>query len=122
MCTRYATFAAEIIIRTAMIKRTLTSLLVFFGVLSASASQVGVYCMMGSEGSQIYCDHNIRLQIALTIDGTAVLEAENFTDQVMYIDLTRYFCMGATATIAQPTDDLCGRTKELGQHKQRTIS
>ena len=34
-----------------MIKRTLTSLLVFFGVLSASASQVGVYCMMGSEGT-----------------------------------------------------------------------
>ena len=87
-----------------MIKRTLTSLLVFFGVLSASASQVGVYCMMGSEGSQIYCDHNIRLQIALTIDGTAVLEAENFTDQVMYIDLARSFVWvnGASKSLVEP--------------------
>lgn len=87
-----------------MIKRTLASLLVFFGVLSASASQVGVYCMMGSEGSEMYCDQNIRLQIALTIDGTAVLEVENFTSQVMYIDLARSFVWvnGASKSLINP--------------------
>ena len=60
-------------------------------MLSASASQVGVYCMMGSEGSQIYRDQDIRMEIALTLNGTAVLEVENLTDKVMYIDLARSF-------------------------------
>ena len=90
-----------------MIKRTLTSLLVFFGVLSASASQVGVYCMMGSEGTQIYRDQNIRMEIALTINGTAVLEVENLTDKVMYIDLARSFVWvnGASKSLSQPRMD-----------------
>ena len=91
----------------AMIKRTLTSLLVFFGVLSASASQVGVYCMMGSEGSQLYRDQNIRMEIALTLNGTAVLEVENLTDKVMYIDLARSFVWvnGASTSLIQPRMD-----------------
>lgn len=90
-----------------MIKRTLTSLLVFFGVLSASASQVGVYCMMGSEGSQLYRDQNIRMEIALTLNGTAVLEVENLTDKVMYIDLARSFVWvnGASTSLIQPRMD-----------------
>ena len=90
-----------------MIKRTLTSLLVFFGVLSASASQVGVYCMMGSEGSQIYRDQDIRMEIALTLNGTAVLEVENLTDKVMYIDLARSFVWvnGASKSLSQPRMD-----------------
>lgn len=90
-----------------MIKRTLTSLLVFFGVLSASASQVGVYCMMGSEGTQIYRDQNIRMEIALTLNGTAVLEVENLTDKVMYIDLARSFVWvnGASTSLSQPRMD-----------------
>jgi hypothetical protein len=90
-----------------MIKRTLTSLLVFFGVLSASASQVGVYCMMGSEGSQLYRDQNIRMEIALTLNGTAVLEVENLTDKVMYIDLARSFVWvnGASTSLIQPRID-----------------
>lgn len=87
-----------------MIKRTLTSLLVLFGVLSASASQVGVYCMMGNEGSEMYRNENIRLQIVLTLDGTALLEVENLTDKVMYIDRSRSFVWvnGASTSLNDP--------------------
>jgi len=109
-----------------MIKRTLTSLLVFFGVLSASASQVGVYCMMGSEGSQIYRDQNIRMEIALTLNGTAVLEVENLTSQVMYIDLSRSFVWvnGASISLVEPraqSFDVDERLLTIAPHGVNTI-
>ena len=86
-----------------MIKRTLTSILVLFGVLSASASQVGVYCMMGSEGTQIYRDQNIRMEIALTLNGTAVHEVENLTDKVMYINKKKKLAH----SLSKPKSDYC---------------
>ena len=72
-------------------KQLLSTLLMMLCASTASASQVGVYCMFGAEGSQVYTDENIRLQIVLTIDGTALLEAENLTSEVIYVNRGRSF-------------------------------
>lgn len=72
-------------------KQLFATLLMMLFASTVSASQVGVYCMMAAEGTEVYSDNNIRLKIVLTTDGTALLEISNLTSKIIYVDRGRSF-------------------------------
>ncbi len=72
-------------------KKLFAMLLVLLCTATAWASQVGVYCLMSSEGTEVFCDDNIRARIRLNNRGTALLEVDNLTDRVLYVDRARSY-------------------------------
>lgn len=67
-------------------KRLFTILWVLLGAVSASASQVGVFCFMSAEGTETCVDQNVRLSLVLNNKGTMMLELENLTDSIIFVD------------------------------------
>lgn len=67
-------------------KKLFTLLLVQMCTATVWASQVGVYCLMGSEGTEVFCNDSIRARIRLNNRGTALLEIHNLTDRIVYVD------------------------------------
>ena len=72
-------------------RKFFTTLLVLLCTVSAWASQVGVYCLMNSDGTEIFRNDHICARIRLNNQGTALLEVENLTDRVAYVDRARSY-------------------------------
>lgn len=61
------------------------------GALSASASQVGVFCFMAAEGTETFCDQNVRVSLVMDNKGAMMVELENLTDSIIFVDRGRSF-------------------------------
>ena len=73
-------------------KHFLTIVLVLCcSALSVKAGQVGVYCYLAAVGTEVYQDENIKACLVMAADGTLILEVENLTDDILYIDRGRSF-------------------------------
>ena len=64
--------------------------LFFVGLMGQSsvvhAGRVGVYCYMDGDGLDVASDANVRLRLAVTPAGDALLQVENLTDRLVYVD------------------------------------
>lgn len=71
-------------------KHYVYSFILFVMLLSisfaADAKRVGVYCFFANDSTRFFHDENIRAQIAVTPDGVVVVEVENLSDDIIYID------------------------------------
>lgn len=72
-------------------KKLFVTLSVMLFSIVASASEVGVYCFMASEGSETNGDENLRVKLVINGKGTMLLEVENLTDRIIFIDRGRSF-------------------------------
>ena len=72
-------------------RKFFTTFLVLLCTVSACASQVGVYCLMNSDGTEVFRNDHICARIRLNNQGTALLEVENLTDRVAYVDRARSY-------------------------------
>lgn len=72
-------------------KKLYAMLLVLLCTTTVRARQVGVYCIMGNEGTEVFCNDSIRARIRLNNRGTALLEVDNLTDRVAYVDRARSY-------------------------------
>lgn len=66
-------------------------ILMFITNIHVQANRVGVYCYMAAEGSHVYADKNIRASLVLSPDGVALLEVNNLTDSIIYVDRANSF-------------------------------
>lgn len=66
-------------------------LMLFSVATTVQARRVGVFCFLSGEQSGHYADGKIRAQILPLPDGQAVVEVENLTDRIVYIDRGRSF-------------------------------
>ena len=72
-------------------KKLFAMLLVLLCTATVWANQVGVYCLMSNEGTEVFCNDSIRARIRLNNHGTALLEVDNLTDHVVYVDRARSY-------------------------------
>ncbi|MBQ2779587.1 MAG: hypothetical protein IJF46_07435 [Bacteroidaceae bacterium] len=73
-----------------MSKKLLLIIGLIFLFVGASAKRVGVYCYFANDGSQLYEDNNVRVE--LTMENTnLVLAIYNKTDDALYIDSENSF-------------------------------
>lgn len=66
-------------------------LLFLLGSQSLAAKRVGVFCLMASNGSDVYEDECVAVRLVLTPDCTALVELVNLTDSILYVDRGRSF-------------------------------
>lgn len=66
-------------------------LILFSVVTTVQARRVGVFCFLSGGQNSHYADGKIRAQILPLPDGQAVVEVENLTDRIVYIDRGRSF-------------------------------
>ena len=53
---------------------------------SVFARRVGVYCYMGNVGGEVCSDENVCVSLSVGPDGAALLQVENLTNRVAYVD------------------------------------
>ncbi len=96
-----------------MMKKIYLTLLALFCTFSMTfGAQIGVYCFMAATGKEIYQDRNITAHILLTNNGTALLEVENHSDSIIFIDRGRSFSWinGESAPMFMPQSNTESQT------------
>ncbi len=97
-------------------RRLYLTISALLGILPmAFATQVGVYCYLSSTGTETYQDDNLLARIVITDDGCAVLEVENLTDRILFVDRGRSFSWinGESAPMFIPQSDTESHTYGL---------
>ena len=109
-----------------MTSRFVRLILLFVVVLgvqpSASARRVGVYCYMSGTGSEVFHDGNVEVRLVLSPMGHALVEVENLTDDVVFVDRGRSFAWvnGQSATMFLPSSHTETHTQGYGTVEQDT--
>ncbi len=103
-----------------MTSRFVGLILLFVVVLgahpAASARRVGVYCYMSGTGSEVFHDGNVEVRLVLSPMGHAIVEVENLTDKVIFVDRGRSFAWvnGLSATMFLPSSHTETHTQGYG--------
>ncbi|MBR1414357.1 MAG: hypothetical protein IJ570_00635 [Prevotella sp.] len=92
------------------------SLMLCCAALPAVASRVGVYCYMAGSNGASWDDGCIRARLVVVPDGTALLEVENLTDDVLVLNRARSFAAvnGLSAQMFMPRSDTESHTYGRG--------
>lgn len=112
--------------KTLLTSRFVRLILLFVVVLgvqpSASARRVGVYCYMSGTGSEVFHDGNVEVRLVLSPMGHALVEVENLTDDVVFVDRGRSFAWvnGQSATMFLPSSHTETHTQGYGTVEQDT--
>ena len=113
-----------------MTSRFVRLILLFVVVLgvqpSASARRVGVYCYMSGTGSEVCHDGNVEVRLVLSPAGHAIVEVENLTDKVIFVDRGRSFAWvnGQSVTMFVPSSHTETHTQGYGtvEHDIRHVT
>ena len=116
--------------KTLLTSRFVGLILLFVVVLgvqpSASARRVGVYCYMSGTGSEVFHDGNVEVRLVLSVAGHAIVEVENLTDDVVFVDRGRSFAWvnGLSATMFLPSSHTETHTQGYGtvEHDIRHVT
>ena len=106
--------------KTLLTSRFVRLILLFVVVLgvqpSASARRVGVYCYMSGTGSEVFHDGNVEVRLVLSPAGHGIVEIENLTDKVIFVDRGRSFAWvnGQSATMFLPSSHTETHTQGYG--------
>ena len=106
--------------KTLLTSRFVRLILLFVVVLgahpAASARRVGVYCYMSGTGSEVFHDGNVEVRLVLSPMGHALVEVENLTDDVVFVDRGRSFVWvnGQSATMFLPSSHTETHTQGYG--------
>ena len=106
--------------KTLLTSRFVRLILLFVVVLgahpAASARRVGVYCYMSGTGSEVFHDGNVEVRLVLSPIGHALVEVENLTDKVIFVDRGRSFAWvnGLSATMFLPSSHTETHTQGYG--------
>lgn len=98
-------------------KQHLTALVALLCIiLPARAGRVGVYCYFSTDKAAVYQDRNIRARIMTSPDGAALLEVENLTGRVIYIDRGNSFSYvnGQSSPLFMPSSNTQSHTYGRG--------
>lgn len=116
--------------KTLLTSRFVRLILLFVVVLgvqpSASARRVGVYCYMSGTGSEVCHDGNVEVRLVLSPAGHAIVEVENLTDKVIFVDRGRSFAWvnGQSVTMFVPSSHTETHTQGYGtvEHDIRHVT
>jgi len=116
--------------KTLLTSRFVRLILLFVVVLgahpAASARRVGVYCYMSGTGSEVFHDGNVEVRLVLSPAGHAIVEVENLTDDVVFVDRGRSFAWvnGLSATMFLPSSHTETHTQGYGtvEHDTRHVA
>ena len=106
--------------QTLLTSRFVRLILLFVVVLGAhptvSARRVGVYCYMSGTGSEVCHDGNVEVRLVLSPMGHALVEVENLTEDVVFVDRGRSFVWvnGLSATMFLPSSHTETHTQGYG--------
>lgn len=106
---------------TSRFVRLMLLLMFILGVQpSASARRVGVYCYMSGTGSEVCHDGNVEVRLVLSPAGHAIVEIENLTDKVIFVDRGRSFAWvnGQSVTMFVPSSHTETHTQGYGTVEQ----
>lgn len=112
--------------KTLLTSRFVRLILLFVVVLgahpAASARRVGVYCYMSGTGSEVFHDGNVEVRLVLSPAGHAIVEVENLTDKVIFVDRGRSFAWvnGQSVTMFVPSSHTETHTQGYGTVEQGT--
>ena len=112
--------------KTLLTSRFVRLILLFVVVLgahpAASARRVGVYCYMSGTGSEVCHDGNVEVRLVLSPAGHAIVEIENLTDKVIFVDRGRSFAWvnGQSVTMFVPSSHTETHTQGYGTVEQDT--
>ena len=116
--------------KTLLTSRFVRLILLFVVVLgvhpAASARRVGVYCYMSGTGSEVCHDGNVEVRLVLSPAGHAIVEIENLTDKVIFVDRGRSFAWvnGQSVTMFVPSSHTETHTQGYGtvEHDIRHVT
>lgn len=116
--------------KTLLTSRFVGLILLFVVVLgahpAASARRVGVYCYMSGTGSEVCHDGNVEVRLVLSPAGHAIVEIENLTDKVIFVDRGRSFAWvnGQSVTMFVPSSHTETHTQGYGtvEHDIRHVT
>lgn len=103
-----------------MTSRFIRLILLVMAVLGShptvSARRVGVYCYMSGTGSEVCRDGKVEVRLVLSPSGHALVEVDNLTDDVVFVDRGRSFAWvnGLSATMFLPSSHTETRTQGYG--------
>ena len=106
--------------KTLLTSRFVRLILLVMAVLgshpTASARRVGVYCYMSGTGSEVCRDGKVEVRLVLSPMGHALVEVENLTDDVVFVDRGRSFAWvnGLSATMFLPSSHTETHTQGYG--------
>ena len=112
--------------KTLLTSRFVRLMLLFVVVLgahpAASARRLGVYCYMSGTGSEVCHDGNVEVRLVLSPAGHAIVEIENLTDKVIFVDRGRSFAWvnGQSVTMFVPSSHTETHTQGYGTVEQGT--
>lgn len=106
--------------KTLLTSRFIRLILLVMAVLGShptvSARRVGVYCYMSGTGSEVCRDGKVEVRLVLSPSGHALVEVDNLTDDVVFVDRGRSFAWvnGLSATMFLPSSHTETRTQGYG--------
>ncbi len=106
--------------KTLLTSRFVRLILLVMAVLgshpTASARRVGVYCYMSGTGSEVCRDGKVEVRLVLSPMGHALVEVENLTDDVVFVDRGRSFAWvnGLSETMFLPSSHTETRKQGYG--------
>ncbi|MBQ7787856.1 MAG: hypothetical protein IJ378_06810 [Alistipes sp.] len=73
-------------------KRLFFSLFFIFSIFVSQATVIQVYCILNTDGHQLYEDNQIKVTLTTNETGNICLAIANITDRIIYIDKGNSFC------------------------------